>query len=176
MALRVDIDRTRKDIRGMFLQWGIDLSEYEINYQEEILTTGVRRRLPGATIRYLRDGKWQNVSCYSKWDRATNLRQIFLFLDRIRKSEKVGIQYEGLSFTTEVARVSSESPEREKKEVLLDAYDFLGVSPDDPLGLIKDIYRKKSMHYHPDKGGTDEKFKQLNEAYNMIMASRGQKP
>lgn len=176
MALRVDIDRTRKNIRAMFHQWDIDPSEYEINYQEEVLTTGVRRRLAGATIRYLRDGKWQNVSCYSKWDRPTNLRQIFLFLDRIRKSEKVGIQYEGLSFTTELTRASSESPEREKKESLLDAYDFLGVSPDDPLNLIKDVYRKKCMYYHPDKGGTEDKFKQLNEAYNMVMMSRGQKP
>lgn len=176
MALRVDIVRTRQDIREMFLQWGIDPSEYEINYQQEVLLSGARRRLPGATIRYLRNGKWQNVSCFSKWDRATNLRQIFLFLDRIRKSEKVGIQYAGLSFSTELSTASSDSPERERKESLLDAYDFLGVSPDDPLDLIKDIYRKKSMHYHPDKGGTDDKFKQLNEAYNMVMVSRGQKP
>jgi len=28
------------------------------------------------------------------------------------------------------------------------------------------------MYYHPDKGGTDEKFKRLTKAYELIMKSR----
>lgn len=178
MALRVDVDRTRHQIRNMFSQWGIDPSEYEIVWQDETLTTGVRRRLPGATIRYLRDSKWQTVSCLSKWDRATNLRQLFLFLDRIRKSEKVGIQYQGLSYTTEVtsSAKASSTNERDRKEDLLDSYDILGASPDDPLELIKDIYRKKVLYYHPDKGGDPERFKRLQKAYEVIMESRGANP
>jgi curved DNA-binding protein CbpA len=63
-----------------------------------------------------------------------------------------------------------------RKEATLDALDVLGVGPDDPVDLIKDIYRKKSMYYHPDKGGTDEKFKRLKDAYELIMNNRGQKP
>lgn len=175
---RVDVDRTRHDIRDMFAKWGIDPSEYEIIWQEEVLVSGVRRRLPGATIHFLRGKNWQTVSCFSKWDRATNLRQLFIFLDRIRISEKVGIQYQGLSYTTEVATTTNDSSanERDRKEDLLDSYDILGASPDDPIELIKDIYRKKSMYYHPDKGGDAERFKRLTQAYNTVMESRGQKP
>ncbi len=176
--MRVDIDRTRQEIRLMFSKWGIDKSEYEIVWQEESLTSGVRRRLLGATIHYLRDGKWQTVSCFSKWDRATNLRQLYMFLDRIRISEKVGIQYQGLSYTTEItsSQKASASSEKSRKEDLLESYDILGASPDDPIELIKDIYRKKSMYYHPDKGGDEERFKRLQSAYELVMTSRGQKP
>jgi DnaJ-domain-containing protein 1 len=178
MARRVDVDRTRQDIRDMFAKWGIDKSEYEIVWQEETLATGVKRRLPGATIHYLRDNKWQTVSCFSKWDRGTNLRQLYMFLDRIRISEKVGIQYQGLSYTTEVTKSTKATSdnERDHKEDILDAYDILGASPDDPIELIKDIYRRKCMYYHPDKGGDQERFKRLQNAYELIMLSRGQKP
>ncbi len=175
---RVDVERTRKDIREMFDKWGIDKSEYEINWQVETLTTGMQRRLPGVTINYLRDGKWQTVSCFSQWNRANNLRQLYMFLDRIRKSEKVGIQYQGLSYSTEVVSSSkaSATDERNRREDLLDAYDILGSSPDEPVELVKEIYRKKVLYYHPDKGGDTERFKRLQKAYEMIMESRGQKP
>jgi hypothetical protein len=177
MGKQVSIDQTRHEIREMFYKWGIDPSEWEITYQEEQLTTGVRRRLPGATIRYMRGGKWQTVSCFSKWDRNTNLRQLYLFLDRIRMGEKVGIQYQGLSYTKEVATTANGNGERERKEELLDAYDFLGASPDDPVDLIKDLYRKKSTYYHPDKaGGNGEKFKKLTASYELIMKSRNERP
>lgn len=178
MASRVDLERTRQEIRSMFTKWGIDKSEYEITYQEEVLTTGVRRRLPGATIQYFRDGKWQTVACFSKYDRATNLRQLFMFLDRIRMAEKVGIQYQGLSYTTAVSasETAKNGAEKTRKEELLDAYDVLGASPDDPIELIRDVYRKKAMFYHPDKGGSEERFKRLQVAYEMIMQSRGQQP
>jgi DnaJ family protein A protein 2 len=178
MALRVDVDKTRHEMRAMFNQWGIDPSEFEIIWQEELLTTGIRRRLPGVSVRYLRDSKWQTVSCYSKYDRASNLRQIYLFLDRVRKYEKVGGQYEGLSFTTEIAKSekASSDSQRSRNEDILDSYDILGASADDPIELLKDIYRKKVLYYHPDKGGDPERFKRLQKAYEAVMESRGQKP
>src|SRR6185436_8027197 len=48
-------------------------------------------------------------------------------------------------------------------------YDILGVSkgasPDD----IKKAYRKKAHEHHPDKGGgSPEKFKEVNEAYQVL--------
>ena len=33
---------------------------------------------------------------------------------------------------------------------------------------IKKAFRKKALKYHPDKGGDESKFKQINEAYSMI--------
>lgn len=48
MALRVDIDRAREDLRLMFAQWGIDRSEYEIVWQEELLVDERFKRLQTA--------------------------------------------------------------------------------------------------------------------------------
>lgn len=47
-------------------------------------------------------------------------------------------------------------------------YEMLGVarlaSPDE----IKAAYRKQAKQYHPDLGGDPEKFKQINEAYDVL--------
>ncbi|MBA7566113.1 Chaperone protein DnaJ [subsurface metagenome] len=93
-----------------------------------------------------------------------------MLLERLRIAEQHGVQYQGLTFTKDLATTTGEAGRR---EALMDAYDILGVSPDDPAELIKDVFRRKSMYYHPDKGGTNEKFKRLNKAYELICDSRG---
>ena len=169
MAKTVDVDQTRREIRHTFALWDIDPSEFEILWEED-RSSGRILRMPGARVRYMRDGQWQEVACYGFPNRALNLRQCFLLLERLRIAEQHGVQYQGLTFTKEVATTTGETA---RKESLLDAYDILGVSPDDPTELIKDVFRRKSMYYHPDKGGTDEKFKRLNKAYELICKSRG---
>jgi DnaJ-domain-containing protein 1 len=118
----------------------------------------------------MRNGQWQEVACYGYPNRAENLRQCFLLLDRLRIAEQHGVQYQGLTYTKELVAAA---PEAARRENILDAYDVLGAGPDDPIDLIKDIYRRKSMFYHPDKGGDQEKFKRLTKAYELIMKSRG---
>lgn len=61
------------------------------------------------------------------------------------------------------------------KDDLIVAYGILGASPDDPNDLITDIYQKKAMFYHPDRGGDTEKIKRLNNAYDLICKNRGMK-
>lgn len=171
----VDIDQTRTEIRNTMRLWDIDPSELEISWQED--RNNPRARLPGAVVRYLRNGKWQTVSCYQFSTRPENLRQIFLLLERLRIAEQHGVQYEGLASTKEVVVASGSGVETQRKQLLLDAFDFMGVSPDDPTQLIRDVYRKKTMYYHPDKvGGNEEKFKRLQMAYEAIMESRGEAP
>lgn len=171
MTKTVDVDQTRREIRRQFSLWDIDASEFEIVWEEDRSTGRILRR-PGATVRYMRNGNWQEVACYGFPNRAQNLRQCFLLLERLRIAEQHGVQYQGLTFTKDVATTTGELA---RKESLLDAYDTLGVSPDDPVDLIKSIFRRKSLHYHPDKGGDQEKFKRLNNAYDLIMKSRGEK-
>ncbi len=170
-ARTVDVDRTRSQIRHQFALWDIDPSEFEIVWEEDRSTGRIIRR-PGATVRYLRNGQWQSVACFGFPNRAQNLRQCFLLLERLRIAEQNSVQYQGLTHTTDVATTTGETA---RKENLLDAYDILGVSPDDSIDLIKQIYSRKSMFYHPDKGGDANKFKRLTSAYDLIMKNRGQK-
>ncbi len=61
----------------------------------------------------------------------------------------------------------------------MDPYKILGVSPDASDDEVKRAYRKMSRIYHPDaninnpnKEAAEEKFKQVQQAYNQIMKQR----
>lgn len=50
-----------------------------------------------------------------------------------------------------------------------DYYDILGVDKNASQDEIKKAYRKKAHKYHPDKeGGDEEKFKEVNKAYQVL--------
>ncbi len=49
-----------------------------------------------------------------------------------------------------------------------DYYDILGVSKNAPVEEIKRAYRKLALEHHPDRGGDQEKFKEINEAYQVL--------
>src|SRR5689334_17489601 len=51
-------------------------------------------------------------------------------------------------------------------------YDILGVSKSASSEEIKKAYRRLAHQYHPDKGkGNEEKFKQVNEAYQVLSSA-----
>lgn len=47
-------------------------------------------------------------------------------------------------------------------------YRVLGVEPDDSMETIRAVFRLKAKLFHPDRGGSEEKFKRLKEAYETI--------
>jgi molecular chaperone DnaJ len=49
-----------------------------------------------------------------------------------------------------------------------DYYNLLGVSKSASADEIKAAFRKKAHEHHPDKGGNAEKFKEINEAYQVL--------
>jgi len=49
-----------------------------------------------------------------------------------------------------------------------DYYEILGVSRDATKEEIKTAFRRLAHKYHPDKGGDEAKFKEINEAYQVL--------
>jgi len=49
-----------------------------------------------------------------------------------------------------------------------DYYQILGVSREASQEEIKKAYRKLAHKHHPDKGGDEKKFKEINEAYQLL--------
>lgn len=49
-----------------------------------------------------------------------------------------------------------------------DYYEILGVAKGASQDEIKAAFRKKAMEHHPDRGGDAKKFKEINEAYQVL--------
>ena len=49
-----------------------------------------------------------------------------------------------------------------------DYYEVLGVNKSSTQEEIKKAYRKMAIEHHPDKGGSEDKFKKITEAYEVL--------
>lgn len=52
-----------------------------------------------------------------------------------------------------------------------DYYEVLGVKKDASADEIKKAFRRAAIEHHPDKGGDEVKFKEINEAYEVLKDS-----
>src|SRR3989344_809807 len=50
----------------------------------------------------------------------------------------------------------------------MDYYEVLGVQKSASQDEIKKAFHKLAHKYHPDKGGDEKKFKEINEAYQVL--------
>lgn len=52
-----------------------------------------------------------------------------------------------------------------------DYYDVLGVKKDASADELKKAFRRAAVEHHPDRGGDETKFKEINEAYEVLKDS-----
>lgn len=55
---------------------------------------------------------------------------------------------------------------------MMDYYKILGVDRQASDAEIKQAYRRLAMQHHPDRGGTQEKFQQIQQAYDTLSDSQ----
>src|SRR5882724_12013861 len=51
---------------------------------------------------------------------------------------------------------------------IMDYYEILGITKSASQDEIKKAFHKLAHKYHPDKGGDEKKFKEINEAYQVL--------
>jgi len=51
-------------------------------------------------------------------------------------------------------------------------HDILGLKPGATEEEVKKAYRKKAIETHPDKGGNEEEFKKVTEAYEILTGKK----
>ena len=84
------------------------------------------------------------------------------------------VALEQAKFEDSITEVRSLQAELKKAEAALkrsktkDYYKILGVARDCTEADIKKAYRKESLIHHPDKGGDEEKFKLVVEAFTVL--------
>ncbi|HET9451843.1 MAG TPA: J domain-containing protein [Aggregicoccus sp.] len=56
-----------------------------------------------------------------------------------------------------------------------DPYHLLGVSPRDSADVVRTRYRELALESHPDRGGSAERMREVNAAYERILRHRERK-
>jgi curved DNA-binding protein CbpA len=68
---------------------------------------------------------------------------------------------------------SYQQPPREQQPRDNGDYDTLGVNPNATLAEVRSAYKKKALKLHPDRGGNQEDFQNLGNAYDRVRVKLG---
>ena len=109
--------------------------------------------------------------------------QIFLFLQRVAKADGTisDSEFQKLSQIARLFNLSQQNVQDTYKQSSAAAYSILDISKDAMDAEVKNAYRKLVKRYHPDKVitndealkiGAEEKFKEIQEAYEIIQKER----
>lgn len=153
--------RTQTELGIEFDRWGI--SEWNTNYPKGSRSSGHDQSKDDRTVmlKYKKDGR-EITLVMGDQDRAVdNLRVLYLAINSIRLNEKRGINK-----IVESAYLQLSAPDQKRNP-----YEVLGITADADLDVAEAVYRTKIKSAHPDKGGSDKRFKELQEAIEELRKS-----
>jgi hypothetical protein len=156
--------RTHNDLADTFRLWGVE------NYDVKSKAYGPladRRNLPAderqVVVRFQHPDGREIVLVKSDWERPVdNFRQLYHGLEAMRV-----IWNKNLEDVVRVAYMQLSAPATQR-----DPYEVLGVRPDVVIEDAEAMYVIKAKRAHPDKGGSDEAMKELNDAIERVRADR----
>lgn len=137
------------------------------NVEVECTHCGVRMTLhegSGRRVRYFRCG-----SCH-RWVSST-YTDIFKTDAKLRTHPVKDTSGEDAKFIAVKDRLERWLAALEEQ----DPYHVLGVSPLDSPEVVRTRYRELAMERHPDRGGSVEKMRELNDSYERILRHRQRK-
>tara|TARA_R110002126_G_scaffold132644_2_gene276659 strand:- start:364 stop:723 length:360 start_codon:yes stop_codon:yes gene_type:complete len=76
---------------------------------------------------------------------------------------------DNVNIPTKKEYFASKAAQRERDFINKKEYDILQIEPPKTENEIKKQYYKLCLKYHPDKGGSQEDFIKLNDAYNILI-------
>lgn len=143
-----------------FERWGISSREWETNYPRGARLEGMRQSEEDRTVtlKYTKAGKQVVLSMGTQARAVDNLRVLYLAIESMRLNEKRGI-----GEILESAYLQLAGPVQAKSP-----WEILNIYPGSPLPIAESAYKYMAMKAHPDKGGTQEQMRELNDAIEKI--------
>jgi len=121
---------------------------------------------PGVVVRFTKDGEEMAAAC-DRWDNPRdNAQDLYHYLHETRMQEQRGTvtaesEYDKLRLPSgDEDAVAAGSPP---------AYATLGVDPDASQAEIQAAFREKLKERHPDHGGSEEQFAELQDAREAML-------
>lgn len=148
---------TRRDIQIEFSRWNDQAGEtvirdYDLPFAN---ISGIE-----AEVVFQLRGEKRRVRVSAWTDFNTNFRCCYLIIRDMRLAEA-----RGLTAAIREAYGLIEAPKTR------DPWEILGLRPDASIEDVEIMYKAKANRLHPDKGGTNAAFVELNQAYERIKAA-----
>lgn len=150
--------RSRSDIEAEFSRWNAQAGETVLSdYDLPMMRPGQVE----AEVRFLLRGQPMRVRIDRWGDFATNLKCVHLNIRDMRLAEARG-SLEAMRETL----TALPAPKQDR-----DPYEVLGIRPDASPAVIDAAYRAKAHETHPDHGGKEEAFKEVQAAYDRVKSA-----
>ena len=159
-----NVQQTMAELRELFKKWFIE--DWEVFPHD----AGA-----GYTVRFLRGKTWTEVGSHIQPTKPQNLRVCYWVVHNLKTWGERGVtgQAQGVQFVGALVRTGKDAEEESYEE----ACAVMGVEPDTSFEEVKRVYNVKVQFAHPDKeGGSPERFKRIQRAYEYIAKVKGQRP